>query len=54
MKNEKTFNEVMNQLFRIWEGCIVDGIDDYNYASGKILHFNDLHTVSSTIFTILC
>ena len=36
MKNEKTFSEVMNQLFHIWEECIVDGLDDYHYASGKI------------------
>ena len=34
MKNEKAFNDVTGQLFNIWEECIIDGIDDYNYASG--------------------
>ena len=42
MKNEKTFNEVMNQLFHIWEECIIDGLDDFHYASGKTpLHLID-------------
>eukprot|EP00795_Rhopilema_esculentum_P011340 gene11340-21531_t len=33
LKNEKTFNSIISQLFGIWEEFIIDGLDDLQYMS---------------------